>query len=413
MKLDFDTAETKKALEILKPNGELFEIRGIRGKENISGYFTDIDSAVNALAGYSFRDTANWQLYFTLNRINPACYSRGQSNKFVSSTYGSKLTTTSRNDITSYKLILIDFDPQRPSETSSSNEELEAAHQKAVQVFHSWKEYGFTDPITALSGNGYHLLYRVNLENTPENEALVGDFLKAADKVFSDNIIKIDTAVKDPNRICKLYGTTAAKGTNTRERPHRKSKILTAPAEFMEVPKELLQQFVDEHKPKEETRIRPIPTQYSGKKQFNLNNWISKYNVPIKSIEKKGNDTFYYLENCPFNSEHTGKDSAIIQKFDGTICYHCFHNSCSDKSWKDIRLYYEPDAYEKKQNDYNISLKKDQAEMDQELEEILKIAEINILDKRVVEYASCCNYIEELNFLYADLLKFANAQNLL
>ena len=129
MRLDFNRDETRKALELLKPDGELFEIRGIKGKENISGYFTDIESAVNALAGYSFRDSANWQLYFTLNQINPACYSRGQSNKFLSSSYGNKLTTTSKNDITSYRLILIDFDPQRPSETSSSNEELEAAHK--------------------------------------------------------------------------------------------------------------------------------------------------------------------------------------------------------------------------------------------------------------------------------------------
>lgn len=260
MRLDFNTDETRKALELLKPDGELFEIRGIKGKENISGYFTDIDSAVNALAGYSFRDSANWQLYFTLNQINPACYSRGQSNKFLSSSYGNKLTTTSKNDITSYRLILIDFDPQRPSETSSSNEELEAAHQKAVQVFQKLKEYGFPEPVTAMSGNGYHLLYRVNLDNTAENEALVGDFLKAADNAYSDSRIKIDTAVKDPNRICKLYGTTASKGTSTEERPHRQSKILTVPSDFTEVPKELLQRFVDEHKPKETTKDQTYTT---------------------------------------------------------------------------------------------------------------------------------------------------------
>ena len=413
MRLDFNTDETRKALELLKPDGELFEIRGIKGKENISGYFTDIDSAVNALAGYSFRDSANWQLYFTLNQINPACYSRGQSNKFLSSSYGNKLTTTSKNDITSYRLILIDFDPQRPSETSSSNEELEAAHQKAVQVFQKLKEYGFPEPVTAMSGNGYHLLYRVNLDNTAENEALVGDFLKAADNAYSDSRIKIDTAVKDPNRICKLYGTTASKGTSTEERPHRQSKILTVPSDFTEVPKELLQRFVDEHKPKETTKIRPIPQTHSSNKNFNLAEWISMHNVPIRTTETKGNDTYYILENCPFNSEHTGKDSAVIQKSDGTLCFNCFHDSCSGKTWKDFRLFYEPDAYEKKKSDYNIRIKRGQAETDQELAEVLEAAESNVLDRKIVEYACSCNYIEELNFLYADLLKLANAQGLL
>lgn len=50
-------------------------------------------------------------------------------------------------------------------------------------------------------------------------------------------------------------------------------------------------------------------------------------------------------------------------------------------------------------------------ETDQDLQEVLKAAESNVLDRKVVEYASSCNYIEELNFLYADLLLFAKAQN--
>ena len=56
----------------------------------------------------------------------------------------------------------------------------------------------------------------------------------------------------------------------------------------------------------------------------------------------------YVLEHCLFDESHKGKDAAIFQKSDGSLGYKCFHNSCSDKHWKDVRLLFEPDAYDKK-----------------------------------------------------------------
>ena len=56
----------------------------------------------------------------------------------------------------------------------------------------------------------------------------------------------------------------------------------------------------------------------------------------------------YVLEHCLFDESHKGKDAAIFQKPDGSLGYKCFHNSCSDKHWKDVRLLFEPDAYDKK-----------------------------------------------------------------
>ena len=42
--------EVRKALNILKPNGELFEIRILaKPKKTLSGYFTNIDLAIDEL----------------------------------------------------------------------------------------------------------------------------------------------------------------------------------------------------------------------------------------------------------------------------------------------------------------------------------------------------------------------------
>lgn len=422
MKININAEEVKRALELLKPNDELFEIRGIKGKENISGYFTNAENAINALESYNFRDTANWQIYFSLNKINTACYSREQCNKFISSNYGNKLITTSDNDILNYEWLLLDFDTERPSGTSSSNEELEKSHQKAVNVYQTLKEYGFSEPITALSGNGYHLLYKVNFENTPENVQLVKNFLGTLNRLFSDNMVKIDTSVFNPARICKLYGTIAAKGTPTAERPHRQAKILTVPAELSETSRDLLQSFVNEHEQtKEKTNNRRLPQRYSGT-SFNLADWLSEHNVPIRSTDTKNGDNYYILESCPFNPEHTGKDSAVIQKADGTLCFNCFHNSCSDKTWKDFRLFYEPTAYDKKNDGYNVSIGQSglyehspfesDEDIQKEHDEAIKAAAIDVFDKKVFEYIDNYYSVRDFMIFWAELIPHAKQQGL-
>ena len=72
---------------------------------------------------------------------------------------------------------------------------------------------GFSEPIVADSGNGYHLLFKVHIST--DDRQVVADFLSVLDMWFSTDEAKIDTAVYNPSRITKLYGTIAAKGAHT------------------------------------------------------------------------------------------------------------------------------------------------------------------------------------------------------
>ena len=58
MKLTFNKEEVKKALELLKPDGEPFEIRTIskKGKDGTiySGYFTDTEKVVEVLSKHEY-----------------------------------------------------------------------------------------------------------------------------------------------------------------------------------------------------------------------------------------------------------------------------------------------------------------------------------------------------------------------
>jgi hypothetical protein len=48
------------------------------------------------------------------------------------------------------------------------------------------------------------------------------------------------------------------------------------------------------------------------------------------------------LEECPFNPDHKAPDAAVFERADGSLGFKCFHSSCSGKSWKDVRVMFEP-----------------------------------------------------------------------
>lgn len=334
----FDETEVRKAISVIVGNGNLFECRivGSKNKLQPSGYFKDVDKFIECLLAQNLRDA---NAYIVLNRIKDECYGREQGDKFIAG-----VATTSDNDIEGRTWILVDFDPKRASHTSSTDEQVEAAKSKAEMVYKYLKQQGFYDPVVAFSGNGYHLLYRVRLENSDENKKLVERFLKTLDALFSDDVIEVDTATYNAGRICKLYGTIAHKGRSTKEQPHRMSRITYVPREVLPVAKKYIEKVANS--------ITPDTVQsnkYNGynSNDFDIETWMDKYGLAHRAIPYSGG-TKYILEHCPFDSSHKGKDAAIFKMSNGAIAFKCLHNSCSDKRWQDVRTLFEPDAYSRK-----------------------------------------------------------------
>jgi len=84
-------------------------------------------------------------------------------------------------------------------------------------------------PILADSGNGAHLLYRIDLPNDQEALAFVTHALAELDRRYSDDVVKVDVTSANAARIWKAYGTVARKGDSIPGRPHRLSRILEVP----------------------------------------------------------------------------------------------------------------------------------------------------------------------------------------
>lgn len=338
MKTDvIDMEKIKEALGILKDPGQLFEIRILKGKTTISGYFTDVETLEEA---FKTVDLRNANIFYTLNYINPDCYSRAQKDCFRQ-----EKTTTSDSDIQHYQWLLIDLDPIRATGISSTDEEVTEAYSLANRIVKYLREIGFPVPIAALSGNGIHLLYRVGLANTPEHAALIERCLKALDLMFSNDKVEIDKKVFNPSRISKLYGTTAQKGSSTKQRPHRMSRIISKPDKPEQVKKDLLERLASEYP---EEMSKPINSQ-SRQGVFDLDQWISEHGVKVDSVKTWKDTTKYILSECPFDSNHKAPDATLIKMSSGAICFKCFHNSCSGHDWHEFRLKYEPDAYDHNQ----------------------------------------------------------------
>ncbi len=320
--------------DVFKDNHELVEIRILdpETKRSYSGYFTDIETILREIKRYE-----KCNLYFTLNVIDPACYSREQHDRISTR----PKSTTSDAEILGRKWCLIDVDCEKPSDTNSTDAEKELAKGVVNEVYKFLRDEGFEKPIICDSANGYHLLYKQAMISNSQNTETMKNFLKVLDMYFSTDKVKIDCTTFNPSRICKLYGVISRKGSDTKERPQRESKIIRVPQDVKITPNEYFEK-VASYLPKPEKRDR---SNNWGANSFDLDEFIQKYNIKVRNIVTSHDYTKYILEECPFNSSHRAPDSAIFKMRDGSYGFKCLHNSCSQYTFKDFRLHYDPDAY--------------------------------------------------------------------
>lgn len=343
-----DSEQIRKTLSVFRnSDDDLFEIRLFHptNKYDIySGVFRDTDKAISCIERFD----DNYNIYFIFNQLKGAIEGLPQYNKMIKGCPAIKDT-----DIESRNWVLIDLDPIREGnvkDIATTDEELERARQMAHAVRLYLRQNGFASPVVALSGNGFHLLLKVSgLSNSEENTTIISNFLKHLASKFTDEFVDVDMKVFNAARITKLYGTYSRKGSNTEKRPHRLSRLLVIPEEIKSNDISLFKRLAD-MLPKQE----PIQRYDQGnREQFNIDDFISRYGIKVHKDSTLSDGTRkIILDECPFNSSHRHPDSAIFVSKDG-IGFTCFHNSCSSYTWRDLRLKYEPHAYDPKPKPYD------------------------------------------------------------
>jgi hypothetical protein len=221
----FDVAaEAERAVRLIHPPGHVVELRALgvevrRGyRATVSGYYDDPAKLAADAAALSGKASG---VYITMNEIDPALLARAANRP---RTCGRDDATTSDRDVRRRRWLLVDVDGVRVKGVSASEAELEAALDRARVIRGHLAEEDWPEPIEAVSGNGAHLLYPIDLP--PEDGGTVKRVLEALAAKFNGSGIKVDTAVHNPARIVKLYGTLSMKGDSTDERPHRHAHLI-------------------------------------------------------------------------------------------------------------------------------------------------------------------------------------------
>ena len=345
---EIDEQQIRKWWEVFNPSSKLVEIR-LLGKNTYSGYFTNIDTLIAQLRPLldhnNYQYYGAMQAYFTLNEVNEDLYSREQRDVFVKK----PKSTTTDGDIVRRRFVLIDLDPQRSAGISASNEEFEKAHMKCVDVYKYLLANGFKEPIITVSGNGYHCYVPCDMPNDDEHNELIKKFLQSLSNIFGCDDVEVDEKVFNPARIDKLIGTWAKKGADSKERPWRISKILKVPSDLTPNDDECFKKIAD-LLPQEEPKPHPQKRTYQGNNQpFDLPTWLTQHGIVYRE-KKSGDATVYELEWCPWVDTHSDRkkwDSALFVDGQGKITFNCTHSHCKGKTWQDVRLKYEPNAYDR------------------------------------------------------------------
>jgi replicative DNA helicase len=233
--------EVVEFLKVMHQAGDVFEVRSIecpdrpgsQFRSTVSGYFDDIDKAVEAISAIENREPV--AVYFTLNPVNrdllARCANRIQDKA---------KNTSSDADIASRRWLFIDIDPKRPAGISASENELAHATTVSDTIQAELRSLGWPEPLQGMSGNGRYLMYRIELPNDNASRDLVREVLKGLAHRHNTDHAEVDCSTFNASRICKVLGTWARKGDSIDERPHRKSWFIPQDKPIDVVPPELL-----------------------------------------------------------------------------------------------------------------------------------------------------------------------------
>lgn len=322
--------EVLRALNIILEPGSVTELRALgvstkqyRRPHVESGYFDD----VNELASAAERFSDYKGLYIVPNPVAPALLARAANRVIIPNDQG--LTTDA--DVIRRRWLMVDLDPCRISGISSSEEEHDKALALARTIRAELCAEEWPEPILADSGNGAHLLFRVDL---PTNDhGLTQRVLEALDRRFSNATVDVDKSTHNPARLIKLYGSLARKGDHTDDRPHRHSQLLDIPEQLEPVPIEILEKTTEEP----ENESITVPGISPGAHEFNLESWIAHHGLDVSGPKAWKNGRKWVLRECVWNQDHRDGSAFIIQFQNGAISAGCLHNSCRGKEWSDLR----------------------------------------------------------------------------
>lgn len=286
------------------------------------------------------RMSGTGNLYLSLNK---------SSGRVVNNALGGRRLKDS--DISDYKRLVFDFDPKRPSGTASTDEELLASKKVCDSFIAKLTGMGWPEPLVAMSGNGYHAVYRVSFRVTTKTKSMLKMMYLGLKEEFSTESVEFDSTVRNPSRILRLYGTVNRKGENSLDRPHRVTSYVI-PEAWSEVPNKLVEALAGKYEDRILTlKSKPIINNVDRIQlgcgdytTLDVVGWFDAHGMYQYHIE--GN---VHSVRCPWEEEHTtssNNDTVIFEADGGWAGFACKHAHCEGRDIRDVMaLLGDADAY--------------------------------------------------------------------
>lgn len=297
----------------------IHEVRLMRPTGIAVGYFDDWDAALRAIEN---ERTAYKAAYFTLNPLNLPATIPVNPQALTSSR-----NTASDSDIARRTLLLVDLDPPRPAGTNSTEAEKQAAREQAERVREYLKSRNWPDPAFCDSGNGWHLVYRIELSNDGASAELIRGVLARLHQLFP----MVDAGNFNASRLVKAYGSWARKGEHTEERPWRRSAIVDEGSETAVTEAQL-------------RAIAPLSVaipKTDDVKLSSLLGFLDYYGVALRSEPREVTGGWQIEIECPWAEEHSGearRDTVVSFVAGLGNGFKCFHAHCTQRHWRDFRV---------------------------------------------------------------------------
>jgi putative DNA primase/helicase len=325
----------QQALQVLFQPNNLVEIRGrkLDKKIGLLGFHTDRTQMAHILSTGS--EGGEYEaLWYTIQRLKPDIDLRQkEENK----------KATDRTDILSYEWLVIDVDrkDEEFKKLNATDEELAELHRVALLVIAWLQSKGFPEPILACSGNGWHILYKLN-HLLPTEEYLLKNVLRSVwYRFIAEPVAVIDTSLAEPEQVIKAYNTqsrkTPADHPDIGTRPWRFSYLESVPSEIIPVSHTNLESVAAIAPPVTHTKRGDMPPLhddfdseeffewYEGQEAFRITGETTWQGRPVK-----------ITDHCIMvGHKHTGSGLTGFIVGD-TFGYHCFSDDCTGVTISDV-----------------------------------------------------------------------------
>lgn len=344
------TRTTADFMRLLHSPGDVFEIRvlGVQGnkKHTSSGMFNDVGKAATCATSLDTRQSPRG-VYVTVNPLKPAILARA-ANRIQDRAD----STAGDQHVERRRWLPIDVDPMRAggvTDIAATDDEIRGAWDVAESTRAWLSQMGWPEPVEMSSGNGRYLLYPIDLPNDAASAKLLRLVLLALNQKQGTPEAQIDLTMFNASRIIRVAGTTNRKGDSLADRPHRVATLDHVPdylaggwsnpisLEPLEAVAQLAHEPATNGKP---MNGNPVNGRQGASPAFShrliVDKWLDARGCQHGPAEATNDGRRKWRIDCPFNAEH-GRDAAIMQSTEGALAFHCFHNSCAQNGWQQVR----------------------------------------------------------------------------